>query len=397
MKGFLAFPVLLIFLSACANKPFLPSPIESMTFTERAVTQTQEVVEVATAVPGADEVVALTGLDLYSQGIQPIWIRIQNQGTKRIRLAIWSIDNEYFSPLEVAWKNRKGYSEKGRVEMERWFLESKMPRFIPPGESRSGYVYTHLKKGTKGFNLDVYTSGHSYNFTFFVPVPGFRADYTDIDFKNLYSEDEIQKYDLVEFRVALESHACCSTDVAGREGDPLNVVFVGTGLAVRRALLRGDWEETESNSLDTAFSREHRYHGRQPDGIFRVARPDGSETKELRLWLAPMRVNDESVWMGQASYDMGGGLVQRIFNEYRLDPDIDDARMFVMQNFWYSQSLARMGIVGGIPNASIDAPRRNFRNSEYFTSGQRVVLFVSETPVALDEVVLLPWELLKID
>lgn len=384
-------------LSACATKPFLYSPIESATFTERAVTQSQEVVEVTAAVPGADEVVALTGLDLYSQGIQPIWIRIKNQGNKRVRLALWSIDNEYFSPLEVAWKNRKGYSKEGRVEMERWFLESQVPRFIPPGESRSGFVYTHMRKGTKGFNLDVYASSQSYNFTFFVAVPGFRADYTDIDIDNLYSEDEIQKFDLAGFRFALESHACCSTDISGSEGDPFNVVLVGEGLAVRRALLRGDWEETELNSPGTSFSREHRYQGRPPDGIFRKSRPDGSESKELRLWLAPLRVNDEAVWMAQVSYDMGGGLLQGAFHKYRIDPDIDDARMFIMQNFWYSQSLARMGFLGGVPAASIDAPRRNFRNSEYFTNGQRVVLFISETPVALDEVVILPWERLKLN
>jgi len=346
-------------------------------------------------VPGADEMEALTSLDLYSQGIQPVWLRIENLGDKRIRVALWSIDDEYFSPMEVAWKNRGGYSKIEQVEMERWFLESQMPRFIPPGESRSGFVYTHTEKGTKGFNVDVYASNQSYNFTFFVPVPGFRADYTDVDFKHLYSEDEVQKLDLEGFRSALESHPCCSTDATGREGDPFNVVLVGTGLAVRRALLRGNWEETESNSPETALTREHRYQGRQPDGTFRKARPDGSESKELRLWLAPMRVNDEAVWMGQASYDMGGGSILGVLDKYRIDPDIDDARMFVMQNFWYSQSLAGIGIVGGVPAASIEAPRRNFRDSEYFTNGQRAVLFVSETPVALDEVEFLHWKRLK--
>ena len=148
MKGFFIFPILLIFLSACATKPFLPSPIELATFTERAVTQTVKIVEVAAAVPGADEVVALTGLDLYSQGIQPIWIRIQNQGNKRIRLAIWSIDNEYFSPLEVAWKNRKGYSEKGRVEMERWLIGQALDGMIRAVEQQQDARLDVLKGKT---------------------------------------------------------------------------------------------------------------------------------------------------------------------------------------------------------------------------------------------------------
>ena len=387
--------VLSVAVSGCATRTFVTSTVESAPFIERAITQSQEVVKVTASVPGADEMEALTSLDLYSQGIQPVWMRIENLGDKRIRVALWSIDDEYFSPMEVAWKNRGGYSKIERVEMERWFLESQMPRFIPPGESRSGFVYTHTQKGTKGFNVDVYASNQSYNFTFFVPVPGFRADHTDVDFKHLYSEDEFQKLDLEGFRLAIESHPCCSTDATGSEGDPFNVVLVGTGLAVRRALLRGNWEETESNSPETALTREHRYQGRQPDGTFRKARPDGSESKELRLWLAPMRVNDEAVWMGQASYDMGGGSILGVLHKYRIDPDIDDARMYVMQNFWYSQSLAGIAVVGGVPAASIEAPRRNFRDSEYFTNGQRAVLFVSETPVGLDEVEMLHWQQLK--
>jgi hypothetical protein len=389
--------LLTLMLSACATRSFQTLPVDSSAFIERAITQSQEPIQVTAAVPGTDEMRALTGLDIYSQGIQPVWLSVKNSDKKVVRVALWSIDDEYFSPLEVAWKNRSGYSKSGKVEMERWFLENQMPRFIPPGESRSGFVFTHAERGTKGFNVDVYASNTSYNFTFFVQVPGFKADYTDIDLKNLYSEDEIRLFDLDGFRLALEALPCCSTDEAGSEGDPFNVVLVGTGLAVRRALLRGDWEETEANSPDTIIAREHRFKGRQPDGTFRKARPDGSESKELRLWSAPMRVNGESVWIGQVSYDMGGGSVSKILHKYQIDPDIDAARMFIMQDFWYSQSLTGLGMVSGVPAASIDAPRQNFRNSEYFTNGQRVVLFVSEAPVALDEVAFLPWQRVEIN
>ena len=389
--------VLTVMLSACATRSFQTLPVDSSDFIERAITQSQEPIQVTAAVPGTDEMRALTGLDIYSQGIQPVWLSVKNSGKKVVRVALWSIDDEYYSPLEVAWKNRSGYSKSGKVEMERWFLENQMPRFIPPGESRSGFVFTHAERGTKGFNVDVYASNTSYNFTFFVPVPGFKADYTDIDLKNLYSEDEIRLFDLDGFRLVLEALPCCSTDEAGSEGDPFNVVLVGTGLAVRRALLRGDWEETEANSPDTIIAREHRFKGRQPDGTFRKARPDGSESKELRLWSAPMRVNDQAVWIGQVSYDMGGGSFLNFFHKYQIDPDIDAARMFIMQNFWYSQSLNSLGMVSGGPTASIEAPRQNFRNSEYFTNGQRVVLFVSEIPVALDEVVFLPWQRVEVN
>jgi hypothetical protein len=104
-----------------------------------------------------------------------------------------------------------------------------------------------------------------------------------------------------------------------------------------------------------------------------------------------MQFGDDFVWIAQVSYDMSGATGSKAFEKYRIDPDIDDARKFILQNFWYSQSLAHMGRVGGIPSTTIDAPNRNFSGSEYFTNGQRIVLFVSESPVALDEMNLLQW------
>jgi hypothetical protein len=104
-----------------------------------------------------------------------------------------------------------------------------------------------------------------------------------------------------------------------------------------------------------------------------------------------MQFGDDLVWIAQVSYDMSGATGSKAFEKYRIDPDIDDARMFILQNFWYSQSLARMGEVGGIPSTTIDAPHRNFGGSEYFTDGQRIILFLSELPIALDETIMLQW------
>jgi hypothetical protein len=80
-----------------------------------------------------------------------------------------------------------------------------------------------------------------------------------------------------------------------------------------------------------------------------------------------------------------------------MDPDVDNARDFLMQNFWYSQSLGALASVGGVPRSSISAPLRNFAGAEYFTDGQRVVLFVSENPVAMDQTDILPWRAVLTD
>ena len=382
-----------LLVSGCASKSFVAPPADSATFISRGVTQTQGDISVTASVPGAEETESIIGLDLYSQGIQPVWLKVTNLDEKPARIALVSVDDEYYSPLEVAWKNRKPYSKEGRVEMERWFYEHQMPRRIPPGESRSGFVLTHLTRGTKGFNVDVYTADGSENFTFFIAIPGFQADFMEVDFKSLYKQDDIQTLDEAGLRKALADLSCCSTSQSGSmEGDPFNVVMVGSALSLRRTMLRGGWSETAAGSPDTALARTHRYRGRQPDGTFHKSRPDGGERKELRIWLSPMLVNDERVWLGQASYDLGNEAGTSSFEEYRIDPDLDDARRFVMQNFWYNQSLAKMGYVAGGSASNINAPKYNFHGSEYFSDGARVVLFLSEKPVAFDDIVLLKWD-----
>jgi hypothetical protein len=218
-------------------------------------------------------------------------------------------------------------------------------------------------------------------------MPGFKPDYMDIQFSELYPDEEIIRTDFDGLREFLRSAACCTADSSGNpNGDPLNVVLVGTPAAVRRSLLRGQWLETESGSPITRLARSHYYRGRQPDGTFHKSRPDGSERKELRLWLAPVLVDGMTTWMGHVSYDMSGNRLIRNLSDYQIDPDVDDARRFLVQNFWYNQSLQGLYSVPGIPPATIETPRTNFLGGEYFTDGQRSVLLVSEDPVAMDDV-----------
>ena len=163
------------FLAGCATAPFVSSPVEQATFTDRAIVQTQETVRVAAAVPDSDETRSLTGLDLYAKGIQPVWLQVTNLGDARVRAAIHSVDDEYFSPMEVAWKFRSDFGKTGRADMERWFFDNQLPRWIDPGDTRSGFVFTHVARGSKGFNFDVYASGRSFNFTFLIRIAGFFA------------------------------------------------------------------------------------------------------------------------------------------------------------------------------------------------------------------------------
>ena len=383
----------LLFLSGCATNSFEVHEIDKASFVHRVITKEQEGVRVSAAVPTADEVISFTGLDLYAQGIQPVWLEIENEQSHPVRLALYSIDDEYYSPMEVAWYFRKGYSREGKAAMERWLYENGMPRVIPPGETRTGLVFTHLVEGTKGFNVDAFTSNASFNFTFFVPMEGFRPDYMDVSFTDLYQSEELRTVDMQGLRAILSGYDCCSTDeTESAIGDPMNIAIVATPVALRRALLRSQWQETKSGSNAASLARKHHFDGRIPDGTFHKARPDGSERKELRIWLSSIRVGDVPVWLAQASYDISATNRDRSFRDYQIDPDVDDARLFVLQSFWYSQSLAAFALGEGIPAATIDAPKQNFAGGNWFTDGKRAVLFIVEKPVGMDETEILDWE-----
>ena len=385
--------LVLTLASGCATQSFAPAgDVVAAPFMERQYTRTRGPVRITAAVPSAEETRALFGLDLYAQGIQPVWLNAENLSDKRIRIALRSLDEEYFAPLEVAWLNHKGHSKADKAAMDRWFYEHQMPRYIAAGSTGAGFVFTHLKQGSKGFNVDVNQAGDTYHFTFLVPIPGFQPDYMDVNLDKLYAESEIADLDNESLRDVLNSHECCSTDISGQQtGDPLNVVIVGKPLAVRRALLRGDWLESEADSPAIALARTHHYRGRPPDGTFHKTRPGSTERKELRIWLAPMRVNDVPVWLAQVSYDMSGAVGDFSFEDYRIDPDLDAAKAFLMQNFWYAQALAKLAFVGGVPPSTLEAQHQNFHGSGYFTDGTRVVLFLSETPVAMSDTEILDW------
>ncbi len=66
-------------LTACSIAGYHGARVAGSSFLNRAIEQQQDDLIVSVAVPDAEEAQALTGLDLYAQGIQPIWIKIENK------------------------------------------------------------------------------------------------------------------------------------------------------------------------------------------------------------------------------------------------------------------------------------------------------------------------------
>ncbi|MCJ7557229.1 MAG: LssY C-terminal domain-containing protein [Gammaproteobacteria bacterium] len=361
-------------------------PLDPASLRERAESQSDVAIRVSAAVPGHQETESLFGIDLYDQGIQPIWLEIENTGDTPARYAPVGTDPYYFSPLEVAYKNRSGLSDKGRSELERRLDTMAMPRYIEAGETRSGFVYTHAALGAKGFNVDVFGSSGSHNFTFLLRVPGFVPDYANFDAASIYSADQIIKFKGDEVVGALRDLPCCSTDQnKDKAGEPINIVLIGSGSELLRALLRSGWIET--SETEAADQERQFLFGRSQDAMFKYESFGGDSNYEIRFWLAPMMSDQNRVWVGQIRhfYSRGGAFP-------RLDADVDNARDFAIQKFLYGQALRALGWLSGKEVIPADSLWDRLLNTQYFTDGFRIVLWLSAEPYSVSEIDVKNWD-----
>lgn len=373
-------------LVGCGGKAYLYEPVDSGRFLAAAEQQSEGPIRVTASVPGRDETTRIFGIDLYDQRIQPVWLQVENDSENIARYAPVSTDPEYFAPLEVSYMNRRGYSDEARDAMNKRFHDLAMPRYIHPGETRSGFVFTHADFGAKGFNVDVFTGGESHNFTFLLRVPGFEPDYAQLNLREMYADDDIPSYEAEMLRDAIKNLPCCSSDPSGEaSGEPVNLVLVGDGQELLRALLRSGWRET---SVEEAAGLEAQFlFGRQQDAIFRYESFVGDSLYELRFWKAPFRSGDDNVYAGQARH-----FYNWIGNVSRFDADVDNARNFAIQKFLYGQAILSKGWIAGAEVVPATSFWDALFDTPYFTDGYRIVLWLSAEPVSMFEIDVRPWD-----
>jgi hypothetical protein len=154
--------------------------------------------------------------------------------------------------------------------------------------------------------------------------------------------------------------------------------------------LRSNWIETTRDDPATAPARGNYFMDRPPDGVFYKDRADGNERIELRIWLSPWTMDQGLVWVGQVVYGVNdASLFAEFFTPHSPGADLDSAVRFILQDFWYNQSVIRAGYVGGVGRVPKDYPRVSFSGHEYFTEGTRLVMQLSEEPVAFDETIII--------
>ena len=405
----LMFVALCLSLLGCAAAPPKSEPED---FRIRAETLAEGRVRVSATVLSPAETEDVFSLPLAKKGIQPVWVAVDNQEDKDFAVMMLSIDPDYFAPSEVAWKFRAQH-EMGPGELMDMFLERQLPAVIPRDSQVSGFVYTNLDPGAKAFAVELIAEGDIRSFEFVQVVPGFEADFMAVDFQQLYPEG-FQDLDLEGLREYLEDLPCC---VAGGDGetpgDPLNLVIVGDGRHVLATLVRRGWDPTETMRRDTAWltvasSLFGRYYRTSPvsplylfdrpqDFALQKARRTVDERNHLRLWLAPVTLDGQNVWVGQISRDIGVKASSKTLVTHKIDPVVDEARFYITLDLAASETLRAYGAVKGVGYSDRAAPRFNYTKDPYYTDGQRVVLILGKGRQHLENLKRLPWEQPKID
>jgi hypothetical protein len=403
---------------------YKPEP-DGCAFMDRAQSQHDEKVSVSASVLDNQESEMFFGVPLGRRGIQPVWLRIKNNGEQSYRLHLSSLDPNYYSPLEAAFvshfatgKRLAGFgllawfffpllifmpfkylgARAANRRMNAYFQEHGIGwGLIRPGSEISGFAFTSLDQGRKEFTVKLLGSSAAKQFFFSTTIPGLRVDHGYQRFDQYYRSDEILECDETMLRKQLESFPRCTTNKRGTvEGDPLNLVVIGDFDRILNAF-GARWDETEKISLSSCWltiksfliGTRYRYcpvsslyfQGRSQDFALQRTRRQINERLHLRLWITPLQFMKNPVWVGQISRDIGVRFTPKTWNlsTHKIDPDVDDARDYVLGDLMEAGRVSQAAYVAGVEVANQETPRKNLTGDPYFTDGLRAVVVLSET------------------
>ncbi len=400
---------------------YSPHP-EERSFLERAHTQRDSDVETTVAVPSDRESERVFGVRLSRQGLQAVWLEVVNGGGEPLWLDRVQLDPDYYTPLEAADLVHFGVGKRlvafgllgwlflpllplvplkilgaraANQRLDKLFRAVSFPTgVIPSGKKVSGYLFTPLDEAMKQVDVRLLGRSRSLDFPFTVEVPGLVLPRPTEEAQQATGKAE--ELDEAALKDWVQRQPRCTSNARGTaEGDPLNLVIVGDRTSIEECL--STWDETESLTLGTAWKTakafllesHYRYSpvsplyldGREQDLALQRARLSLNQRLHLRLWASGVRFDGQPVWIGQVSRDIGVRFTPRTWNltTHLIDPDVDEARNYVLDGLRLAGRVARFGFVPGAEAAPASAPRRNLTGDEYFTDGLRAVAVLSRT------------------
>ncbi len=290
-------------------------------------------------------------------------------------------------------------------------------RPIPPGATVEGFVFTPLDSGTKIVHVSLHATGDLMDsatgkfeageasppiveFTFSISVPGIAVDYLRRDFDTLEPVASQVECDLPTLVSRLSAMPAATTNAKDSlSGDPLNLVVIGE-FATILAAFAARWDESETISLKTCWKTvrafllgsQYRYSpvsplylfGRSQDVALQRSRQSINERLHLRLWMSPLRFQGQPVWVGQISRDIGVRFTTKVWNltTHRIDPDVDEARDYVIEDLLQAERIEASGYVDGVGECDVAKPRRNLTGDVYYTDGKRAVVLLAKNRTA---------------
>lgn len=172
----------------------------------------------------------------------------------------------------------------------------------------------------------------------------------------------------------------------GREGDMVNLAFVGQQEDLQKAFQRAGWVKTDKwtpafawhlmrhGTGDTRLPMARFYlFGRVQDYSLSLPDPGGvvSRRHHLRIWKTEFAVNGTPIWVGAATHDVAIEIAKhgRLIN-HRIDPEVDAERDFVGAN------LTGVSSVGGQQYLRSDDPvfQAHTVSGQAYYSDSRILL-----------------------
>ena len=393
----------------------------------RAQTQRDELVEVTVSVLTTGECSQMFGVPLANRGIQAVWIRVVNHSPSPVRLLASRISPAYYTAREAAgnchfsivkrllafgvliWlfvflplvllalPFKVAAVRRANRRMNECFQRLGFPlKMIKPRETAEGIVYIPAEFGTKVIDVGLLIGKTMREYLFTVSLPSPTVDHHLVDQSRLAIGETID-CTLETLKEQLVDLPPTTTNASGtRHGDPVNLVVIGDFDLVI-AVLAARWDQTELITWGSCYrtakafllGSEYRYspvsalylYQRPQDFALQRVRGSINERLHLRLWRTKFRCNGQTVWTGQVSRDIGVRFTMMTWNltTHLVDPDVDEARDYLLEDLFEAQRLASAGYLNGVGTCTPQSPRRNLTGDPYFTDGRRAVMVVTDS------------------